>query len=112
MPCRRIPFARAIESVHVGEGSLSPDIACDLLVTVATVKAHVSSLLTELEVENRLRIALLVHDATTDRALRDRAETAAAQRRRAACRIAEAASRPPKRVSKVAHLGPRSPFGR
>jgi hypothetical protein len=110
MPCRRIPFARDRVRSHRRRLPLAY-IACDLFVTVATVKAHVSSLLTELEVENRFQVALLVHDATTDRALRDRAEMAAARRRRTACRIAEA-SRPPKRVSKVAHLGPRSPFGR
>jgi DNA-binding NarL/FixJ family response regulator len=32
--------------------------------SVATVKAHVSRLLDKLEVDNRVQIALLVHDAT------------------------------------------------
>ena len=31
--------------------------------SVATVKAHVSRLLTKLEVDNRVQIALLAHDA-------------------------------------------------
>jgi DNA-binding NarL/FixJ family response regulator len=31
--------------------------------SVATVKAHVSSLLSKLELNNRVQIALLVHDA-------------------------------------------------
>jgi DNA-binding NarL/FixJ family response regulator len=31
--------------------------------SVATVKAHVSRLLTKLEVDNRVQIALLMHDA-------------------------------------------------
>jgi DNA-binding NarL/FixJ family response regulator len=35
--------------------------------SVATVKAHVSRLLTKLEVDNRVQIALLVHDATGGR---------------------------------------------
>ena len=33
--------------------------------SVATVKAHVSRLLAKLEVDNRIQIALLVHDAKT-----------------------------------------------
>ena len=32
--------------------------------SVATVKAHVSRLLAKLEVDNRVQIALLVHDAS------------------------------------------------
>jgi DNA-binding NarL/FixJ family response regulator len=31
--------------------------------SVATVKAHISSLLSKLELSNRVQIALLVHDA-------------------------------------------------
>jgi DNA-binding NarL/FixJ family response regulator len=47
----------------VGDGRSNAEIARDLFVTVATVKAHVSRLLTKLQVENRVQIALLVHDA-------------------------------------------------
>jgi DNA-binding NarL/FixJ family response regulator len=35
--------------------------------SVATVKAHVSRLLTRLQVDNHVHIALLVHDATSGR---------------------------------------------
>jgi DNA-binding NarL/FixJ family response regulator len=47
----------------VGDGRSNAEIARDLFVTVATVKAHVSRLLTKLHVDNRVQIALLVHDA-------------------------------------------------
>ncbi len=40
------------------------DIAAELHMSVATVKAHVSRLLVKLGVENRVQIALLVQDAT------------------------------------------------
>ena len=33
--------------------------------SIATVKAHVSRVLTKLDVDNRVQIALLVHEATT-----------------------------------------------
>ncbi len=52
-------------AVAVGQGRSNAEIATELYVTVATVKAHVSRLLAKLEVENRVQIALLVHDATT-----------------------------------------------
>ena len=51
-------------AVAVGQGRSNAEIAAELFVTVATVKAHVSRLLTKLQVENRVQIALLVHDAT------------------------------------------------
>jgi DNA-binding NarL/FixJ family response regulator len=49
----------------VGQGRSNADIARELYVTVATVKAHVSRLLDKLDVENRVQIALLVHDAAS-----------------------------------------------
>jgi DNA-binding NarL/FixJ family response regulator len=39
------------------------DIAAELYMSVATVKAHVSRQLTKLEAGNRVQIALLAHDA-------------------------------------------------
>jgi DNA-binding NarL/FixJ family response regulator len=48
----------------IGEGLSNADIAARLHMSVATVKAHVSRLLTKLEADNRVQIALLVHDAT------------------------------------------------
>jgi DNA-binding NarL/FixJ family response regulator len=50
-------------AVAIGEGKSNADIAAELYMSVATVKAHVSRLLTKLEVGNRVQIALLAHDA-------------------------------------------------
>jgi DNA-binding NarL/FixJ family response regulator len=47
----------------LGDGKSNAEIAADLYMSVATVKAHVSSLLSKLELNNRVQIALLVHDA-------------------------------------------------
>ncbi|MFB4317415.1 response regulator [Actinomadura sp. 21ATH] len=47
----------------VGQGHANARIAADLYMTVATVKAHVSSILTKLDLDNRTQIALLAHDA-------------------------------------------------
>jgi DNA-binding NarL/FixJ family response regulator len=51
-------------ALAVGQGMANADIAAELHMSVATVKAHVSRLLAKLEVDNRVQIALLVHDAT------------------------------------------------
>jgi DNA-binding NarL/FixJ family response regulator len=57
--------ARELEVAHaVGRGASNAEIAAELHMSVATVKAHVSRLLVKLEVENRVQVALLVHDAT------------------------------------------------
>jgi len=50
-------------ALAVGRGASNADIAAQLHMSVATVKAHVSRLLAKLEVDNRVQIALLVHDA-------------------------------------------------
>jgi DNA-binding NarL/FixJ family response regulator len=47
----------------VARGASNADIATDLGMTVATVKAHVSHVLTKLGLDNRTQIALLAHDA-------------------------------------------------
>jgi DNA-binding NarL/FixJ family response regulator len=47
----------------VGRGSSNAQISNDLFMSVATVKAHVSSILTKLDLNNRTQIALLAHDA-------------------------------------------------
>ena len=47
----------------VGSGASNAEIAASLFMSEATVKAHVSRLLTKLEVNNRVQIAILVHDA-------------------------------------------------
>ncbi|MBO2450047.1 response regulator transcription factor [Actinomadura barringtoniae] len=47
----------------VGQGRTNSEIGKELSLSVATVKAYVSRLLTKLELNNRVQIALLVHDA-------------------------------------------------
>jgi DNA-binding NarL/FixJ family response regulator len=47
----------------IGRGSTNNEISRELLVSVATVKAYVSRLLMKLALNNRVQVALLVHDA-------------------------------------------------
>jgi DNA-binding NarL/FixJ family response regulator len=47
----------------VGEGRTNNEISQELLMSTATVKAYVSRILTKLDMNNRVQIALLVHDA-------------------------------------------------
>lgn len=48
---------------EVARGASNADIGGDLYLSVPTVKAHVSRILTKLGLDNRVQIALLVHDA-------------------------------------------------
>jgi DNA-binding NarL/FixJ family response regulator len=50
-------------AVAVGRGRANAEIAAELHLSVATIKAHVSRLLDKLEVDNRVQIALLVQAA-------------------------------------------------
>jgi DNA-binding NarL/FixJ family response regulator len=50
-------------AVAVGRGSSNAEVAAELFMSLATVKAHVSRLLMKLDLDNRVQIALLVHDA-------------------------------------------------
>jgi DNA-binding NarL/FixJ family response regulator len=50
-------------ALAVGQGLSNAEIAAELHMSVATVKAHVSRLLTKLRVQNRVQIALLVQEA-------------------------------------------------
>jgi DNA-binding NarL/FixJ family response regulator len=50
-------------ALAVGRGLANAEIAAELYMSVATVKAHVSRLMTKLSVENRVQIALLVQEA-------------------------------------------------
>ncbi len=50
-------------ALAVGHGLANAEIARQLHMSVATVKAHVSRLLAKLGVDNRVQIALVVHDA-------------------------------------------------
>ncbi|MDP9842782.1 response regulator [Streptosporangium lutulentum] len=48
----------------VGRGRSNAEIARELHLALPTVKAHVSRILTRLDLNNRVQIALLVHDAS------------------------------------------------
>ncbi|MEV0777383.1 response regulator transcription factor [Streptomyces sp. NPDC050428] len=50
-------------ALAVGRGSSNAEIAAELFMSVPTVKAHVSRILAKLDLNNRVQIALLVHDA-------------------------------------------------
>ncbi|SDC47912.1 response regulator transcription factor [Streptomyces prasinopilosus] len=50
-------------AVAVGRGHANAGIAAELYMSVATVKTHVSRVLAKLGLDNRVQIALLVHDA-------------------------------------------------
>jgi DNA-binding NarL/FixJ family response regulator len=50
-------------AMAVGQGLANAEIAAELHMSVATVKAHVSRLLTKLGADNRVQIALLVREA-------------------------------------------------
>ena len=47
----------------VGRGLSNAEIAAELFMSVATVKAHVGRVLAKLGADNRVQVALLVHDA-------------------------------------------------
>ncbi|MEV0718231.1 response regulator transcription factor [Asanoa sp. NPDC050611] len=50
-------------AVALGRGWSNAEIAAGLSMSVPTVKGHVSRLLTKLDLNNRVQVALLVHDA-------------------------------------------------
>ena len=47
----------------VGRGLSNAEISAELFMSVATVKTHVGRLFTKLDVDNRVQLAILVHDA-------------------------------------------------
>jgi DNA-binding NarL/FixJ family response regulator len=50
-------------ALAVGRGRSNAEIGAELYLSVPTVKTHVSSILTKLDLNNRVQIALLTHDA-------------------------------------------------
>jgi DNA-binding NarL/FixJ family response regulator len=50
-------------ALAIAEGKANAEIGRELFMSVATVKAHVSRVLEKLELNNRVQIALLAHDA-------------------------------------------------
>ncbi len=55
---RELEVAQAI-----GHGRSNAEIAADLFMSVATVKAHISRIFTKLGVTNRVQVAITMHDA-------------------------------------------------
>jgi hypothetical protein len=53
----------AVWGVAIGHGKSNADIARELYMSIPTVKTHVSGALEKLELNNRVQIALLAHDA-------------------------------------------------
>jgi DNA-binding NarL/FixJ family response regulator len=53
-------------ALAIARGQSNQDIATDLFMSVATVKAHVSHIFTKLGLSNRTQIAVLVHEAELD----------------------------------------------
>jgi DNA-binding NarL/FixJ family response regulator len=51
----------------VGEGRTNTQIGEELRISTATVKAYVSRILTKLDLNNRVQVALLVQAASTPR---------------------------------------------
>ncbi|MEV0384422.1 response regulator transcription factor [Nonomuraea sp. NPDC050643] len=49
-------------ALAVGQGKSNAEIGRDLYMSVPTVKAHVSRILTKLDLNNRVQVALLVYD--------------------------------------------------
>ncbi|HEU5109989.1 MAG TPA: LuxR C-terminal-related transcriptional regulator, partial [Micromonosporaceae bacterium] len=47
----------------VGRGRTNQEIGRDMRMSTATVKAYVSRILTKLDLNNRVQVAVLVHDA-------------------------------------------------
>ena len=47
----------------MGRGQSNADIAAHLYMSEATVKAHVSRILTKLNAANRVQVAITMHDA-------------------------------------------------
>ncbi|MYT71693.1 MULTISPECIES: response regulator transcription factor [unclassified Streptomyces] len=50
-------------AIEVGRGKSNAQIAATLYMSLPTVKTHVSRVMTKLDLDNRVQIALLVHDA-------------------------------------------------
>ncbi len=50
-------------AIAVGAGSSNAEIAAELHMSVATVKAHISHIFTKLDATNRVQVAICMHDA-------------------------------------------------
>ena len=63
----RLTEREAEVAAAVGQGLSNADIAKELHMSVPTVKAHIGRLFTKLEVDNRVQIAIAVHEANGGR---------------------------------------------
>jgi DNA-binding NarL/FixJ family response regulator len=63
---RRLADGELAVARLIAEGKTNHEIGRELFLSVATVKAYVSRLLTKLELNNRVQVAPLVHDADLD----------------------------------------------
>ena len=59
----RLTEREAEVAAAVGQGLSNAEIAVELHMSVPTVKAHIGKLFGKLEVDNRVQIAIVVHDA-------------------------------------------------
>jgi DNA-binding NarL/FixJ family response regulator len=59
----RLSAGERAVALLVGEGRTNQEIAGELVMSTATVKAYMSRILTKLDLTNRVQVALLVHDA-------------------------------------------------
>ncbi len=50
-------------AIAIARGGSNAGIATELSMSITTVKAHTSHILTKLDLSNRTQVALLVHDA-------------------------------------------------
>jgi DNA-binding NarL/FixJ family response regulator len=60
---RRLSDREREVAAATAQGRSNAEIGSELFMSIATVKAHVSSILTKLNLYNRTQIALLAHDA-------------------------------------------------
>jgi DNA-binding NarL/FixJ family response regulator len=59
----RLSVGERAVALLVGEGRTNSEIGQELLMSTATVKAYMSRILTKLDLNNRVQVALVVHDA-------------------------------------------------
>jgi DNA-binding NarL/FixJ family response regulator len=59
----RLSAAERAVAALVGQGRTNSEIGVELRMSTATVKAYMSRILTKLDLNNRVQVALLVHDA-------------------------------------------------
>jgi DNA-binding NarL/FixJ family response regulator len=53
-------------AILIGRGRTNSEIAAELFMSVATVKAYITRIFTKLDADNRVQVAVKVHDAELD----------------------------------------------